>query len=61
MQQDRKIFFMSHYFLSYDGNRTESWDTSIVLKIMIIVYLNKKEENVTEINHTALANLDERL
>jgi hypothetical protein len=59
MQHDWKIFFMSQYFLIYVGNRTEFWDTRIVWQIMITVYLNKKEENVTEISHTALANLDE--
>lgn len=53
MQQDRKIFLISEYFLSSGGNRTEFCDTHVVWHIMITVYINKKEENVTEINHTA--------
>jgi len=53
MQKDRKIFLTSQYFLSSSGNRTEFCDTRIVWNIMITVYLNKKEEIVTEINHTA--------
>ena len=53
MQQVCKILVTSQYFLSSSGNRTELWDTRIVWKITITVYLNNKEENVTEINHTA--------
>jgi hypothetical protein len=57
MQEDWKILLTSQYFLSSSGNRTEFWDTRIVWHIMITAYLNKKEENVTEINHTERANL----
>ena len=53
MQQDWKIFSTSQYFLSSIGKRTAFLDTRVVWHIMITVYLNKKEENVTEINHTA--------
>jgi len=53
MQQEWKIFLKSQYFLSCSGNRTELWDTRIVWHIVITVYLNKNEENVREINHTA--------
>jgi hypothetical protein len=52
IQQDWKILLTSQYFLSSSGNRTEFWDTSIGWRIMITAYLNDKEENVTEINHT---------
>jgi len=53
MQKDWKKFLTSQYFLNSSGNRIEFWDTHIVWHIVITVYLNKKEENVTQINHTA--------
>jgi hypothetical protein len=59
IHQDWKILLTSQYFLSSSCNRTEFWNTRIVWHIMITAYLNKKEENVTEINYTAWTNLNE--